>query len=405
MASDSKKTFGAKSPLKKNMCITTSSSPSYTRVFNSEFSTDQTMVDDFFKNSSEIQKELFKLSSIFRSPQKKTRMVSDLNKPFLQESDELKNKWAKVNPILQRNGYPLLKEGDYQGLLDAFIEVLEDKPCFPNKCSPRSFVSSFSEGFNSPKSGFLKTSYPSKEEKIFEKFFGKQFDSRNHTDVKVMGLITMYEERIKILKQKTSAKSVSNKLLVEQEISDLKDQLFSLQEENQKAKSEIQKLTLIKEKLELQNSALTDSIQNYKDSKKNSDVENICNKVSQIEHFIREIYSKIFKEEFPENYSSALSIIYSKLHNFLDVPSLLAEVSKALEFHSTDLQEILDHCSLFSYFKSLFEIKSDFKNRIDNLFLTTHEIKAFVQFMKGRFQLRTNELSEILETIKNYVLN
>jgi len=76
MASDSKKTFGAKSPLKKNMCITTSSSPSYTRVFNSEFSTDQTMVDDFFKNSSEIQKELFKLSSIFRSPQKKTRIVS-----------------------------------------------------------------------------------------------------------------------------------------------------------------------------------------------------------------------------------------------------------------------------------------------------------------------------------------
>lgn len=375
-------------------------------------------VQEFLKQSSEIQDEIRKLSEICQQVSPKFNKDSGPNEPI---------DWEKLNDLLKNLGFKPVDVADDKvdpdSLLETFAElvydyssqigILEqtkneiqkledeiDQANIRNKALEKKIeklksrknieievkelekisknmenkfkkmketlkqkegvIRDLKMGLESPKKNFT-DAVDSDYKEIFRIFMGKEFREKSKTDSKILALIEKYEKH-----------------------------------------TNFNELQVILDELEVHtsNEALL-SISRLKNGQGNHE---------NIEIFIQELYCKLFSKNFSSNYYgkyeetfdeilSKVSELTQTLFNFEEFKSGLEAVLQCKR--NTGIKDIMEKVKTIAHFRKLFYL-DDHENEvraIEEIFLFVHEMKKFLQHARTVLRKDSISLNSLLEEI------
>jgi len=316
---------------------------------------------DFIRQTTEIQQELYKLSSLCKQQSPLAHQKKSLSMEVGPQKKK-DSKWAVINSLLKKQGHSELRGVDYEALLDKLLDVLSRKQETPLATRSTTPMTEFEVT--------SRTFIGCEEESMFQAFMKRQFNPNKEEDKQVMGIITMYEEEKKVLKKQLKGKNFKDSQHV---VSSLCAEL-SVNSENLISK--------IKE------------------------IQQISKKSAKFQNIVNNIYKDLFNSE-PAEADLLFSEVAYLVNSKQEFDSFKEDIQTALDLDSqTSLQGIVSTCKSLGYLKSLFELKGDLVKEADSLFLFFHEIKSFVNVMRRTLKLPFNtETSEVLDEIKSLIFN
>ncbi|CAG9332648.1 unnamed protein product [Blepharisma stoltei] len=418
----------------------------FTSSIASEFTTS---MNDFLKSSAELQSEFHRLSDASRNAtsRKSNPSLNIVNRNFYPSISEgsiesprypIKDDLRIIQPsnLASKISSPRM-EGGYDSVAEKLLTVLAE----PKRPSP---VPKLNQVCNSARNstpvqykddGVLPTPRTtvkmweqaklSHEEEIFGSFLKRNFDSNSEEDVLILGIIFMYEEQKKILQREIRRhqnelvnKEPSSCEAHEKKIKRLENQNQDLKQENMRLKYDLTQhkdesrslettLTQSKEKDILQK--LTDILETGAEhlpeqaAKLKSQIKN----AELVTYSIMRMANELSLHGDPNELSSVIEeiqcFVYSLQNEHKEIEKFVHEISKTLNV-SQDLNQILNACRAVPYMKKLFNFQDDLITSIDSLFLRTHEIQSFSQFMKRKLKMHPSaSLSEVLEKLRDCV--
>jgi len=308
----------------------------------------------FLKSTTEIRTELSKLSNACRN----TTPFSHSRTPIKPQKTEREDpKWTLLNSLLNKRGFSKVQEGDLNSLLEILITLLTETPTEKEQ--------STSSSYNTAEAGM---SPCTEEENIFESFMHREFNPSKEDDIKVLGIITMYEEEMKLFKKKSEPEFMQSA-----SISPIKKPSYS-------------------RKLNFE----------FKSKEPN----NLKVPFSQ---FVHNVYNTLFEEPLIELNEETLNSLQCEVVKYKKAVKsqlkLKSEVTKALGIpRDSDSDTILHNCSAVPYFKKLFGNSGEIITDIDNMFLFVHEMKSFLHHMRRALKLPVqSKPSQILHKVKSLI--
>ena len=326
----------------------------------------------------------------------KRRVISSLEDTNTSPKDDHREKIGKVNEMLKRNGFPMIKSSSHS----SFLKIIE---------SLITTIEELTFGVN----------FSSLEE-VFKRAMNRNIDKNSKNDMNIVNLISIYE-----IQRQNYEKDFEN---ISKELQN-KRKMMSHIEENlrqgyHKALNEMQeKLNILENRCE--GMRIGGKPENYEENNENQGiVEEICRilaikqanqivpavvklekvlrAVPQLEKFIKEVCQIVSFDDKTGKMSMEMVIpslkqCFKELKEYRSKRNF-AEMSTKTTFH----QEMLEH------FKHLFEIEKDedIIETMDQVFLFVHELRSFLKSIRIALKLEESvTVNGILVRLKHMIEN
>ncbi|CAG9322741.1 unnamed protein product [Blepharisma stoltei] len=356
-------------------------------------------INDFLKESNEIQEEIKILTEMCRSQ--------------IQTTED----WDYINELLLKNDFDAIFINSYgtpdiKSIIDAILALISEyeklKSQNYNEKTPRSSMRASSpipESSSTPRNRSKKDDYF----RVFWNVLHKDYDNSSPYDQSVLSYISQSEEHKLIYEGKLTS--------YQDQISFLKSRLKEVDQRNYFSSPESYESPYKESTIGLKEiaSALgVDSIDEILSAIEQ--MNKVLKVVPNLERFIEDVCQELLpstvKEQTYESYSKAfeeviptikeLKSLIDHLHNFKQ------KVYSSLKLQlNTPESVVLDSIKAIRYFEKLFEVKmgDDLLGVMEQLFLFVHEMRLFVQNMKNALGLDKSEpVGKVLEAIKKIIV-
>ena len=392
-----------------------------------------TSVQDFLKQSNEIQEEIRKLSELCQqiSPKKDSFMDEGLQRK--EEYEEQSNYWAKINGMLETHGFNPIStiQDDFEqevpdpnSLADSLVDViteysnlvrsyseiesaygkleLENKELKTIVEKSKKFEAQFRDldRINRQLQEKLsKTKHEPKEKEetrpkyhgkpgsdravnVFKAFMDQEYNPLRETDAKVIAIINNYEEQ----KQKTTQDISSYKKKIDELSKIIRKLEESKYEEGRKGVLNRSRgnFSDTSEQEFSERAKILDNVVTQLNLKSYLEVPNALNKIQQvmltlpgIDKFVKQICEEIMLSPSSrlDDVIDALRDMKQKMQNLEKFKQAISESLGTV--HDAD---ILEKIKGLMYFCKLFEIRKrdDVISAVEGIFYFVHEIKMFL---------------------------
>lgn len=326
-----------------------------------------------FNNDSSIALDN---GTLYESPKEhiQHRITSDLEESSIQKKSR-KDLIYKINDMLKKNGFAILKSSSHGSLLNTIKTLLE-------------YLENITQDLN----------FASFEE-IFKKFLNKKIDKKNKFDLSVINMITVYEmqkgnfqKEIEKLSKELLEKN-KKMLQIEEDLkqgyqvlNEMQDKLIVLENrgsdyvldkreikdedaENQEIINKVCKILSLRQPVQIPSAV--------------SKMEKVLRAVPQMESFIKEVYKIVAIEEDVEkvNMEIVVKALKRKMGEFKDMRRKGKGMERCMQ--TSFEQEVVEH------FKHLFEITrdEDVIETMDQVFLFVHELRTFLKSIRSALGL------------------